>query len=294
MKNIAALIRPKQYIKNLLIFFPLFFSLKLFDLSLLSRASIAFAAFCFAASSVYIINDIRDVEKDRAHPKKKKRPMATGAVTMNTGIILATVLISISLAVSYFAGFDLVIIVAAYFAMNIFYSFGLKNIPLLDIHIISAGFILRLLAGTDYGAVKGVFPSHWIIIMTFLLSLFLAFAKRRDDIILASKGMEVRKSIEGYSIDFVNGAMSVMSAVIIVSYLLYTLDPLVMAHFRSGSLYTTSFFVVLGIFRYMQLTFVYNRTGNPTEVVFTDRFLQITILCWVGLFLYFGYQGVFS
>jgi decaprenyl-phosphate phosphoribosyltransferase len=293
MKNIFTLIRPKQYIKNLLVFFPLFFSLKLFDTNLLVKASIAFAAFCFAASSVYIINDIRDVEKDRAHPKKKKRPMATGAVSMNTGIVLATVLISISFAISYFAGFNLVIIVAAYFAMNIFYSFGLKNIPLLDIHIISAGFIMRLLAGTDYGAVKGVLPSHWIIIMTFLLSLFLAFAKRRDDIILASKGVDVRKSIEGYSIDFVNGAMSVMSAVIIVSYLLYTLDTTVMNHFKSNSLYVTSFFVVLGIFRYMQLTFVYNKTGNPTEVVFTDRFLQVTILCWIGLFLYFGYQGVF-
>jgi len=291
MKNVLILLRPRQYIKNLLIFFPLFFSLKIFDVSLLLNAFTAFCAFCLAASSVYIINDIKDIEKDKEHPKKKNRPMASGAVTLNRGIIAATVMISLAIAVSYTAGYSMVIIVSAYFVMNIFYSFGLKNIPLLDIHIISAGFIMRLISGTDYGAVKGVFPSHWIIIMTFLLSLFLAFAKRRDDIILASKGLNVRKSIEGYSTDFVNSAMSVMSAVIIVAYLLYTLDSSVMAHFKSGNLYITSFFVVLGIFRYMQLTFVYNKTGNPTEVVFTDRFLQITILCWVGLFLYFGYQG---
>ncbi len=293
MKKFFVLLRPKQYIKNLLIFFPLFFSLNLFNLKLFFSALLAFCAFCLAASSVYIINDIKDVEKDKEHPEKKTRPIASGKVSTNSGVMISTLMISLALAVSYISGFSLVIIIAAYFLMNIFYSFGLKNIPLLDIHIISAGFIMRLLAGTDLGAVRGVTPSHWIIIMTFLLSLFLAFAKRRDDLILASKGVEVRKSIAGYSVDFVNGAMSVMSAVVIVSYLLYTLDPAVIAHFKSEYLFSTAFFVVLGIFRYMQLTFVYNKTGNPTEVVFTDRFLQITILCWIGLFLYFGYQGVF-
>jgi decaprenyl-phosphate phosphoribosyltransferase len=293
MKNIFILLRPKQYIKNLLIFFPLFFSLNLFDLKLFSSALLAFCAFCFAASAVYIINDIKDIKKDSEHPKKKKRPIASGKVSPNNGVMISTVMISLALAISYISGFNLVIIIAAYFVMNIFYSFGLKNIPLLDIHIISAGFIMRLLAGTDIGGVRGVSPSHWIIIMTFLLSLFLAFAKRRDDLVLASKGVDVRKAMSGYSIDFVNGAMSVMSAVIIVSYLLYTLDSSVIAHFKSQYLFSTGFFVVLGIFRYMQLTFVYNKTGNPTEVVFTDRFLQITILCWIGLFLYFGYQGVF-
>lgn len=289
MGSFLKLIRPKQYVKNLLVFFPLFFALKINDLELLKSAMFAFTAFCFAASSIYIINDIRDVKNDAAHPVKKSRPIASGKIKIKTAIILSAIFMIISFTVSVLSSKNLTLIIGIYLFINLLYSFGLKNVPLIDIFIVSSGFLMRLIAGTEYGGVNGILPSHWIIIMTFLLSLFLAFAKRRDDLVLAEKGIEVRKSIEGYSIEFINASMSVMSAVLIVSYLLYTLDPGVKGHFGTESLYMTTFFVILGIFRYMQLTLVFQKSGSPTDIVYKDRFLQLTILFWVLLFLIFAY-----
>lgn len=289
MTSFFKLIRPKQYVKNLLVFFPLFFALKIHDIELLKNAFSAFLAFCFAASSIYIINDIKDIKSDIAHPEKKKRPIASGRIKIKTAAIMSIFFMAISLLISFYSSMNLSIIIVAYLLINLFYSFGLKNIPLIDVFIISAGFLMRLLAGTEYGSVPGILPSHWIIIMTFLLSLFLAFAKRRDDLVLAEKGVDVRKSIEGYSIEFINASMSVMSAVLIVSYLLYTLDQGVKEHFKTGNLYATAFFVILGIFRYMQLTLVFQKSGSPTDMVFKDRFLQLTILGWISLFLLFAY-----
>lgn len=289
MINFLNLLRPHQYIKNLLVFFPIFFALKITNVSLLSSAFIAFLSFCFAASAIYIVNDIRDIEKDRVHPKKKFRPLASGKISKKNAIMFSILFSIFAVTISLKTGIGLTIIISTYLIMNLLYSFGLKNVALLDIFIISAGFLMRLLAGTQYAGIIGIIPSHWIIIMTFLLSLFLAFAKRRDDLVLAEKGVEVRKSIEGYSIEFVNNAMSVMSAVLIVSYLLYTLDVNVQNHFKTQNLYATTLFVILGVFRYMQLTLVYQKSGSPTDIVYKDKFLQITIFGWLATFLYFAY-----
>jgi len=289
MPAVIKLLRPHQYVKNLFVFFPLFFALKITDLNLVKDALLAFLAFCFAASTIYIINDIRDIEKDRAHPKKKKRPLAKGDISVMTAIAIAAILFFFSIILALMSGNNLLIIISIYIVMNFFYSFGLKNISLIDIFIIATGFLLRLLAGTEFGAVQGVNPSHWIIIMTFLLSLFIAFAKRRDDLILAEKGVSVRKSIEGYSIDFVNNAMGVMSGVLIVSYLLYTLDEKVISHFNTEYLYVTTVFVILGVFRYMQISLVFMKSGSPTEILFKDKFLQLTIVGWAVLFLLLVY-----
>lgn len=289
MSSFFKLIRPKQYVKNLLVFFPVFFALRISDPVLLKNALIAFSAFCLSASSIYILNDIRDVKNDAAHPVKKNRPIASGKIKIRTAAVLSLFLAFSGLTLSILSSFSLAMIILSYLFINVLYSFGFKNIPLVDIFMISAGFLMRLIAGTEYGGVQGILPSHWIIIMTFLLSLFLAFAKRRDDLVLAEKGVEVRKSIEGYSIEFINASMSVMSAVLIVSYLLYTLDPAVQSHFGTKNLYMTSFFVILGIFRYMQITLVFKKSGSPTDVVYKDRFLQITIFFWVLLFLIFAY-----
>lgn len=289
MPAFIKLMRPHQYVKNLFVFFPLFFALKITDLNLLKDAFLAFLAFCFAASMIYIINDIRDIEKDRSHPKKKKRPLASGKISIMTAIAIAATLFFFSIIIALISGNNLLMIISIYIVMNFFYSFGLKNISLIDIFIIATGFLLRLLAGTDLGAVQGINPSHWIIIMTFLLSLFIAIAKRRDDLILAEKGVSVRKSIEGYSIDFVNSAMSVMSGVLIVSYLLYTLDSEVVKHFDTEYLYITTVFVILGVFRYMQISLVFKKSGSPTELLFKDKFLQLTIAGWAVLFLLLVY-----
>jgi len=289
MKAFFKMIRPHQYIKNFLVFFPLFFAKKITDISLLQSALMAFVSFCFAASTIYIFNDIRDIEKDKAHPKKKLRPIASGQISLKTAIGTDIVFLLVSFAVALFTGRNMLIIIAIYLLINLFYSLGMKNIAILDIFAVSTGFLLRLLSGTEYGAVEGVLPSHWIIIMTFLLSLFLAIAKRRDDLILAENGLDVRKSISGYSLEFINGVMSIMSAVIIVSYLLYTLDPAVQAHYGSKNIYATTFFVLLGLLRYMQITFVEKKSGSPTEIVYKDRFLQITLAAWIVSFILFAY-----
>lgn len=289
MKAFLKMIRPHQYIKNLLVFFPLFFAKKITDVTLLQSAAMAFISFCFAASTIYIFNDIRDIEKDKVHPKKKFRPIASGAVPLRTAIVTDVVFLFISIGFALFTGRNMLIIIASYLLINLFYSLGMKNIAILDIFAVSTGFLLRLLSGTQYGAVAGVNPSHWIIIMTFLLSLFLAIAKRRDDLVLAESGLDVRKSISGYSIEFINGVMSIMSAVIIVSYLLYTLDPAVQEHYGSKNIYATTFFVLLGLFRYMQITFVEKKSGSPTDIVYKDRFLQITLVAWIVSFLFFAY-----
>ena len=289
MKEFLKMIRPHQYIKNMLVFFPLFFAKKITDVTLLQSAAMAFIAFCFAASTIYIFNDIRDVEKDKVHPKKKHRPIASGKISIKTAVITDIVFLVIALAFAFFTGLRMGCIIVIYLLINLFYSLGMKNIAILDIFAVSTGFLLRLLSGTEYGAVAGILPSHWIIIMTFLLSLFLAIAKRRDDLVLAESGLDVRKSITGYSLEFINGVMSIMSAVIIVSYLLYTLDPAVQAHYGSKNVYATTFFVLLGLFRYMQITFVEKKSGSPTEIVYKDRFLQITLIAWAVSFWLFAY-----
>jgi len=289
MKAFLKMIRPHQYIKNLLVFFPLFFAKKITDVTLLQSAAMAFISFCFAASTIYIFNDIRDIEKDKVHPKKKLRPIASGAVSVKAAVITDIIFLAVALAAAFLTGPRMGIIILIYLGINLIYSLGMKNIAILDIFAVSTGFLLRLLSGTEYGAVAGVLPSHWIIIMTFLLSLFLAIAKRRDDLVLAESGLDVRKSISGYSLEFINGVMSIMSAVIIVSYLLYTLDPAVQAHYGSKNVYATTFFVILGLLRYMQITFVEKKSGSPTDIVYKDRFLQISILAWIVSFLFFAY-----
>lgn len=289
MKAFFKMIRPHQYIKNLLVFFPLFFAKRITDVTLLQSAAMAFISFCFAASTIYIFNDIRDIEKDKVHPKKKLRPIASGAVSIKAAVITDVIFLVLALSVAFFTGFRMGIIILVYLGINLFYSLGMKNIAILDIFAVSTGFLLRLLSGTEYGAVAGILPSHWIIIMTFLLSLFLAIAKRRDDLVLAESGLDVRKSISGYSLEFINGVMSIMSAVIIVSYLLYTLDPVVQAHYGSKNVYATTFFVILGLLRYMQITFVEKKSGSPTDIVYKDRFLQITLVAWAVSFWIFAY-----
>ncbi|MBO4699986.1 decaprenyl-phosphate phosphoribosyltransferase [bacterium] len=283
------MIRPHQYIKNLLVFFPLFFAKKITDTTLLQSAILAFISFCFAASTIYIFNDIRDIEKDKLHPKKKHRPIASGKISIKTAIVADIVFLAAAVGFAFFTGTRTGCIILIYLLINFFYSIGMKNIAILDIFAVSTGFLLRLLSGTEYGAVTGVLPSHWIIIMTFLLSLFLAIAKRRDDLVLAESGIDVRKSISGYSLEFINGVMSIMSAVIIVSYLLYTLDSGTMEHYGSKNVYATTFFVLLGLLRYMQITFVEKKSGSPTDIVYKDRFLQITLVAWAVSFWIFAY-----
>jgi len=223
-----------------------------------------------------------DIEEDRKHPTKRYRPIASGKIGLKTAHTLSFGLAFISLIISFFYNLNLFLVLIIYLVTNILYTIKLKHIPIVDIFIVSSGFVLRLFAGNS---VVDEPLSMWIIIMTFLLALFLALAKRRDDVILSTKGQQTRKNIDGYNFEFVNAGMVLMASVVIVVYLLYTVSPSVTQKFGTDYLYLTSFFVILGIMRYMQITFVEENSGSPTKIVLKDKFIQITIVLWLISFI---------
>ncbi|WP_295007891.1 UbiA prenyltransferase family protein [Sulfurimonas sp.] len=282
MIEILKLFRVHQYIKNLFIFMPLLFSFSFANINDNLNTLIAFILFSLLASSIYIFNDLMDINEDRVHPKKKYRPLASGRVSMNSAKALILLLSISSLSISFVVNIELFAVMIIYFLLNISYSLKLKHIAILDIFIIATGFVLRLFAGS---AVTGISLSMWIILMTFLLAIFLALTKRRDDVLLSLEGQETRKNIDGYNLEFVNAAMVLMAGVVIVSYIQYTISAEVIERLDTEYLYLTSFFVILGIFRYMQITFVEQDSGSPTKVVIRDRFLKVTIFLWLLTFI---------
>ncbi len=282
MSKIRALItlaRPHQYIKNVFIFLPIFFAHKLFDSQALLPTCWAFVVFCLGASSVYVVNDIFDIEVDRIHPIKKHRPLAAGILSKREAFLFAGILLLSSVLLTiYQLGLILLILLGSYLLLNYLYSCLLKKYAIIDITAIAVGFIIRVFAG---GFAADVFPSHWLIIMTYLLALFLALAKRRDDLILLSRGQKVRHNIDGYSLEFVSHSMIVMAAVIIVSYILYTVSPEVIKVHGTTNLYLTTFFVIVGLLRYLQITFVEQQSGSPTSIILKDHFMQVVIVLWL-------------
>lgn len=273
------LLRPKHWVKNAFLFIPLFFAGEIFNTGKLLEVLVAFFAFSFIASSIYILNDYRDIEADRQHPVKCKRPLASGAISRSAAIALFIICIFAGYALAIMVGEKFVFVLSIYFVLNILYCFGLKHISILDIIIVSAGFVLRVKSG---GVAAKVALSEWLVIMVFLLSLFMAIAKRRDDILIKQdSGKDMRKAAQGYNMDFLNVMLALVSAVIIVAYLMYTISPETQARFNTYRLYYTTLFVIGGLLRYLQITYVQNSTGSPTKILYKDRFIQLTILLWV-------------
>lgn len=277
--NILHLMRFHQYIKNLFIFIPAFFSFKFFDEVSIYNSLIAFVAFCLCASAIYIINDIIDAPLDRIHPSKSKRPIASGKVKPRVALLFALVFIVVGIFILLCLLPRVILPVVIYVLINLLYSFKLKHIPILDIFIIASGFVIRLFVG----ALAINTPlSEWIIVMTFLLALFLALAKRRDDVILyEASGEKMRKVIDGYNRQFLDIAMAISASIVMIAYILWSISTEVKLRLHSDYLYLTSVFVLAGIFRYMQITFVEQKSGNPSKIVLQDKFLQGVILCWL-------------
>lgn len=282
MKSYIKLLRLSHWSKNLFLFLPLFFSGQFIEHSdSIAFLAIGFICFSLTASVVYIINDIKDVEEDKLHPEKKHRPFAAGNVKIATGILLAIILLSAALVTSYLLNPQFLLVVGIYFLMNLAYSLKLKHVPLLDITIIAVGFVLRVVAG---GIIADIFVSHWILLMTFLLALFLGLAKRRDDVkIFMESGKKMRKSIDGYNLEFINAGMVLMGGVTIVSYIMYTLSDEVIKRL-GDNLYLTSIFVILGVLRYLQITFVKENSGNPTKILLKDIFIQLILVGFIVAF----------
>jgi len=281
MKYYLKLLRPKDWAKNLFLIVPSFFAGQFFVPSRIPHIVEGFIAFCCFASSIYIINDYRDIEDDKNHPVKSKRPLASGKVKKPAAILLCILLLILGGILGYLAdtNFQFLFILGLYFFLNLFYSFGLKNIAILDILILSAGFVLRVKGGA---VISKVDTSEWLIIMTFLLSLFMAIAKRRDDLLLKSEtGKDMRKSMQGYNLDFLNTMLGLSSAIIIVAYINYTVSPTTILRLGTYRLYYSALFVIAGLMRYLQITFVLKKSGSPTEILYKDFFIQITLALWV-------------
>lgn len=278
------LLRPNNWIKNLIIILPVFFAGRLLSLGYyqLLNLGVTFLAFCLSSSMIYVINDVNDVEKDRAHPTKSKRPIASGEVSKTGAYMIVTVLAMFILLTLFFIPNHVTYYIVAYILMNLFYCFGMKYFAIIDVTSISLGFVFRVLAG---GEATNTLTTHWIIILTFLLMFSIALAKRRDDLVLSQNSNEVyRKAQSGYSIQFIDIAKSISFTVTLVAYIIYSVSNDVIERMGSNYVYITSLPVFLGIMRYIQLTVVHNKSGSPVDLLLKDKMLNAIILLWALLF----------
>lgn len=288
MNNILKLIRPHQWLKNAFVLMPMFFGGSLLNPEDIRASLLTFLAYSFVASSVYCFNDINDIEADRRHPVKCKRPLASGAVRMGTAWMLMAlmfVLAALMTALLGDRGHILKVggVLLFYYILNICYCAKLKQYAIVDVCIVAFGFVLRVLAG---GFATDITLSKWLVLMTFLLTLFLSFAKRRDDVLRMNEtGEPPRKNTIRYNLTFINQAITITASVTLVCYIMYTVSPEVVARLGSDLLYLTSVFVLLGLLRYMQITVVDKKSGDPTKIMLRDRFTQLVVVLWALTFL---------
>ena len=293
MNNILRLIRPQQWLKNVFVMVPMFFGGSLMDVSDIRASVLTFFAYSFVASSVYCFNDINDVEADRRHPVKCRRPLASGAMSMGAARALMALMLLLACAVTALLGDSAHVlrvggVLLFYYVMNLCYCAKLKQYAIIDVCVVAFGFVLRVLAG---GYATDIVPSKWLVLMTFLLTLFLSFAKRRDDVLRMNEtGEPPRKNTIRYNLTFINQAITITAAVTLVCYIMYTVSPEVTVRFHSDMLYLTSVFVLLGLLRYMQLTVVDKKSGDPTKVMLRDRFTQLVVVAWALTFLVLIYM----
>lgn len=286
MRNIIKLTRPYQWVKNAFIFMPLFFGGAFTDMKALTHAVIAFFAYSFAASAIYCYNDIIDVEDDRRHSVKCKRPIASGAVSVAMGYVIMGIMMCLSALMVSLLGnecWKLAGVVGFYFVLEIAYCRVLKRHAIVDVCVLAFGFVLRILAGS---AATGIIASQWLVLMTFLLTLLLAFAKRRDDVLkMEATGEAPRHNTHRYNMSFINQSITVTASVTLVCYIMYTMSPEVTSRTNFSYVYLTTIFVILGLLRYMQRTLVDQKSGDPTKLLYEDRFLQIVIAMWLLVYV---------
>lgn len=290
MKNLIRLIRPKQWIKNLIVLLPVFFGGALLHPSAIYAGLITALSFSFAASSIYCLNDIIDIEDDKHHPIKCNRPLASGAISIPQGYTLMLLMLILSMA-STFLLYDHQLetagVIAFYWLLNIGYCLKLKQYAIIDVCIVAFGFVLRVLAG---GISTSIHLSKWIVLMTFLLMLFLSFAKRRDDVVRMNEtGHAPRQNTIRYNLTFINQAITITSSVTLVCYIMYTVSPETIQKFHTDYLYLTSVFVLVGLLRYIQIAVVDKKSGDPTKVILRDRFTQLIVLAFGLAFLFIIY-----
>jgi len=248
----------------------------------------AVISFCAIASSVYIFNDICDLEYDRAHELKRNRPLATGSVSKPAAVILMVLLAIAAFAIGFQISIQFVYVIAGYLVLNVLYCLVLKHISLIDIAVIAAGFVLRVIAG---GIAANVPISQWLIMMTFLLACCLALGKRRDDLLLDADKNDLRPALSGYTLSFIDTSLVVLSVTTIVCYIMYTVSEDVVQRLHSSYLYLTSLFVIIGMLRFLQIAIVEQKTGSPTLILLKDTLIQVMILLWLASFFVILYAS---
>lgn len=290
MKNLIRLIRPHQWVKNLVVLLPVFFGGALLHIESVYAGLITALCFSFAASSIYCLNDIVDVDDDRRHPVKCHRPMASGAISIAQGYILMFSMFVLSMLSTFLlrqSQLETASVILFYWLLNIAYCLKLKQYAIIDVCVVSFGFVLRILAG---GYATSIHLSKWIVLMTFLLMLFLSFAKRRDDVVRMNEtGHAPRQNTIRYNLTFINQAITITSSVTLVCYIMYTVSPETIHNFHTDYLYLTSVFVLVGLLRYIQIAVVDKRSGDPTKVMLHDRFMQFVVLAFGLAFLFIIY-----
>ena len=287
--QVIKLIRIPQWIKNLFVFVPLVFSLNLFKGNYLLTSLLGFAAFCLTSSIVYIINDIADAEADRAHPKKKNRPIASGKISPRQGLFIALFFAIAAAVVCLFADINFVLLLILFFLINVLYSIKLKHIVLLDIFSIAAGFLIRVLAGA---IIIHVAISSWLILTTMFISLFLAVMKRHSELEVVAEGSsaETRKVLAFYSLNFADQVATVAAAGVIICYALYTVAERTITVFGTENLIYTTPFVVFGIFRYMFLVYMNKQGENTTQLLISDIQMIVTVILYALVTLLIIYR----
>ena len=290
MKNLIRLIRPHQWVKNLVVLLPVFFGGALLHIESVYAGLVTALCFSFAASSIYCLNDIVDVEDDRQHPVKCHRPMASGAISITQGYTLMFLMFVFSMLSTFLlrqSQLETASVILFYWLLNIAYCLKLKQYAIIDVCVVSFGFVLRILAG---GYATSIHLSKWIVLMTFLLMLFLSFAKRRDDVVRMNEtGHAPRQNTIRYNLTFINQAITITASVTLVCYIMYTVSPETIQNFHTDYLYLTSVFVLVGLLRYIQIAVVDKRSGDPTKVMLHDRFMQFVVLAFGLAFLFIIY-----
>lgn len=290
MKNLIRLIRPHQWVKNLVVLLPVFFGGALLHIESVYAGLVTALCFSFAASSIYCLNDIVDVDDDRRHPVKCHRPLASGAISIPQGYTLMFLMFFLSMLSTFLlrqSQLETASVILFYWLLNIAYCLKLKQYAIIDVCVVSFGFVLRILAG---GYATSIHLSKWIVLMTFLLMLFLSFAKRRDDVVRMNEtGHAPRQNTIRYNLTFINQAITITASVTLVCYIMYTVSPETIQNFHTDYLYLTSVFVLVGLLRYIQIAVVDKRSGDPTKVMLHDRFMQFVVLAFGLAFLFIIY-----
>lgn len=287
MKTAIKLLRVKQWVKNVFVFLPAFFGGVFFEVDSITLL-LGFFAFSLLASSIYIINDLKDAESDKRHPSKRNRPIASGKIKPLQALIIAAILFLASgFTAIFFLPSDTWLILGLYFIVNVLYSFYLKQLAIIDLILVASGFVFRIIVGSLIASVQ---LSYWLLLMTFLFSLFIVIAKRRDDFTTTnSTPYMLRKVNKYYSLPFLNMAITIVSTLMMVCYIMYTFNS---NYFEDRNYFAliSSVLVIVGLLRYFQAIFVEEKGGSPTDFAFKDLFIQVVLLLWLAVFAYLIYS----